>query len=46
MQMLIFEYYRVDPKKFWNEVNALPHYYQKDGPHLMVADTDYLNHYK
>ncbi|MGD8523648.1 MAG: hypothetical protein PVF56_21040 [Desulfobacterales bacterium] len=45
MQTPIFEHYQVDPKKFWNEVNALPYYYQKDDPHLMVPDTVYLNHF-
>ncbi len=44
MQTPIFEHYEVDPKKFWKEVNALPQYYQKNDPNLIVPDTVYLNH--
>ncbi len=45
MQVPIFEYYHVDPKIFWKEVNALPQYYQKNNPNLFVPDTVYLNHF-
>jgi hypothetical protein len=34
----------VDPKKFWQEVQALPDYYKKDGMSLIASDTVYLNH--
>jgi hypothetical protein len=36
--------YRVDPKKFWKEVEELPNHYQKDGLDLISTDTLYLNH--
>ena len=45
MQVPIFEHYRVDPKTFWKEVNALPQYYQQKDPNLFVPDTVYLNHF-
>ena len=45
MQAPIFEYYRVDSKKFWKEVNELPNYYRKNGLDLIVPDTVYLNHF-
>lgn len=44
MQAPIFELYKVDPKKFWKEVNELPNYYKKDGLDLISSDTLYLNH--
>jgi len=44
MQTPIFELYRVDPKKFWKEVEELPNYYRKDGLDLISTDTLYLNH--
>jgi len=44
MQAPIFELYKVDPKKFWKEVDKLPAYYQKDGLDLISTDTLYLNH--
>jgi hypothetical protein len=44
MQAPIFEMYRVDPKKFWKEVEELPNHYQKDGLDLISTDTLYLNH--
>jgi hypothetical protein len=44
MQAPIFEMYRVDPKKFWKEVEELPNYYKKDGLDLISTDTLYLNH--
>ena len=44
MQAPIFELYRVDPKKFWKEVEELPNYYRKDGLDLISTDTLYLNH--
>ncbi len=44
MQAPIFERYKVDPKKFWKEVEQLPHYYKKNGLDLISTDTLYLNH--
>jgi hypothetical protein len=44
MQEPIFEMYRVDPKKFWKEVEELPNYYKNDGLDLISTDTLYLNH--
>jgi len=44
MQEPIFARYRVDVKKFWQEVNALPDYYRRTGLTLISADTVYLNH--
>ena len=44
MQEPIFELYKVDPKKFWKEVDELPNYYKKDGLDLISTDTLYLNH--
>ena len=44
MQAPIFELYRVDPKKFWKEVDELPNHYKKDGLDLISTDTLYLNH--
>ena len=45
MQTPIFDHYRVDAKKFWQEVNELPKYYRKNGLDLIVPDTVYLNHF-
>jgi hypothetical protein len=44
MQAPIFEFYKVDPQKFWKEVEQLPNYYKKDGLDLISTDTLYLNH--
>jgi hypothetical protein len=44
MQAPIFEFYQVDSKKFWKEVEELPKYYKKDGLDLISTDTLYLNH--
>ncbi len=44
MQAPIFELYKVDPKKFWKEVNELPAYYKNAGLDLISTDTLYLNH--
>ncbi len=44
MQDPLFEKYRVDPKKFWEEVGELPNYYKKNGMSLIASDTVYLNH--
>jgi hypothetical protein len=44
MQAPIFERYRINPKKFWKEVEELPNYYQKDGLDLISTDMLYLNH--
>ena len=45
MQAPLFEHYKVNPKTFWKEVNALPQYYQNNDPNLTVPDTVYLNHF-
>lgn len=43
MQNPLFEEYEIDPKKFWEEVNALPEKWEKLG--LRVSkDTIYLGH--
>ncbi|MBW2433514.1 MAG: haloacid dehalogenase-like hydrolase [Deltaproteobacteria bacterium] len=44
MQAPIFEYYKVDAKKFWKEVVQLPDYYKNNGLDLVSTDTLYLNH--
>ena len=44
MQAPIFKLYKVDPKKFWKEVDELPNHYKKDGLDLISTDTLYLNH--
>ena len=44
MQAPIFEMYKVDPQKFWKEVEQLPSYYKKNGLDLISTDTLYLNH--
>ncbi len=43
MQWPIFEYYGVDEKRFWREVNALPEKYVASGQHVS-SDIMYLNH--
>lgn len=43
MQDPIFEKYGVDGKAFWDEVNALPEQYEKQGIRVN-KDTIYLNH--
>lgn len=48
MQVPLFKEYKVDPKEFWEEVNALEAYYQREelpgGPCKVGSDTIYLNH--
>jgi hypothetical protein len=44
MQAPIFEFYKVNPKKFWKEVDELPRYYKMNGLDLISTDTLYLNH--
>lgn len=44
MQEPLFAHYQVDPKKFWQEVAALPNYYRKSGLEMIASDTAYLNH--
>ena len=39
MQAPLFEHYKVNPKTFWKEVNALPQYYQKNDPNK-IPDID------
>lgn len=43
MQWPIFEYYGVDEKRFWKEVNALPEKYRQSGQ-VISPDILYLNH--
>lgn len=43
MQWPIFEYYGVDEKRFWKEVNELPAKYKASGQHVS-SDIIYLNH--
>lgn len=43
MQEPIFKEYKIDAKKFWNEVNALPKQYEEKGIRVN-KDTIYLNH--
>ena len=44
MQAPIFEYYSIDARKFWKEVEQLPVVYKNDGLDLISTDTLYLNH--
>ena len=44
MQEPIFEEYGIDSREFWQEVNALPDKYKKQGVKVN-ADTIYLNHF-
>ncbi|MEE4261457.1 MAG: hypothetical protein V2I56_02125 [Desulfobacteraceae bacterium] len=44
MQEPLFDKYQVNPKKFWQEVQALPEYYKRNGMSLIASDTVYLNH--
>ena len=43
MQRPLFDYYNVDEKVFWSEVNQLPKLYFKRGMNVS-SDTIYLNH--
>ena len=43
MESPIFRYFGVDEKSFWNEVNALPDTYRKQGQRVS-SDILYLNH--
>ncbi|CAB1079655.1 conserved hypothetical protein [Olavius algarvensis Delta 1 endosymbiont] len=44
MQEPLFAHYKVNAKAFWQEVAALPDYYQKSGLEMISSDTAYLNH--
>lgn len=44
MQAPLFEAYQVNSNIFWQEVQALPEYYKRDGMSLIASDTVYLNH--
>jgi hypothetical protein len=44
MQDPLFKKYSVDGASFWDEVNALPEFYSKQGLELISHDTLYLNH--
>jgi hypothetical protein len=44
MQAPIFDWYKVDSRKFWKEVDQLPAYYKENGLDLISTDTLYLNH--
>lgn len=43
MQEPLFNHYKVDSEKFWEEVNNLPEKYKEDGV-IVNKDTVYLNH--
>lgn len=45
MQDPIFREYKVDPKAFWDEVNALPQKYMDEQGVLVNPDTIYLNQF-
>lgn len=45
MQDPIFEEYKVDPKAFWSEVNALPKKYMDEQGVKVNPDLIYLNHF-
>lgn len=45
MQDPIFKEYGVNPKEFWDEVNALPDKYLKEQNVKVNRDTIYLNHF-
>lgn len=45
MQDPIFEEYKVDSQAFWDEVNALPDWYEKEQDVRVNPDTVYLNHF-
>jgi hypothetical protein len=44
MQRPIFRRFDVDEKKFWDEADGLPQFYEKQGVDLVSGDTLYLNH--
>jgi hypothetical protein len=44
MQEPLFAHYRVEPKKFWQEVAELPQQYRQSGLEMIASDTAYLNH--
>lgn len=45
MQDPIFNYYNVDSKQFWKEVNDLPKFYKETQNVKVNHDTIYLNHF-
>lgn len=45
MQDPIFKKYGVDARKFWEEVNMLPHKYEEEQQIRVNPDTIYLNHF-
>lgn len=44
MQKPLFEHYGVDERTFWDEVNALPAFYEAHGVPLFPKDIGYLSH--
>jgi hypothetical protein len=44
MQAPLLKHYNVDEKAFWDEVNALPAYYEAHGHPLFPKDIGYLSH--
>lgn len=44
MEDPLFKHYKVDPIKFWDEVNHLPGIYKNQGVNHISKDTLYLNH--
>ncbi len=44
MQDPLLKHYKVDSTQFWEEVDSLPAFFQKQGLDLVLRDTVYLNH--
>lgn len=44
MEDPLLEYFKIDGKKFWDEVNHLPQLYKDQGVEHIAKDTLYLNH--
>ena len=44
MQQPLFDYYNVDSKQFWTEVNNLPDVYKQGGVEMISTEILYLNH--
>jgi hypothetical protein len=44
MQEPLFRRFDIDANTFWDEVNAMPEFYRRNGLELISKDTLYLNH--
>lgn len=44
MQDPLFRRFDIDAQTFWDEVNAMPEFYRRNGLELVSPDTLYLNH--